>query len=200
MSRLTINWPGSLTLTRCQSSSAHTLGVVQCTLYAATQAYCNTAYQTLVWPKLEYASIAWSRQTPGKIRKLESIQNMTACFVTHKYNYTTSITGLKMSLNWPTLESRRNYRDWLTWYKTHHGLIHINFPDSVSQEQRLGCHNHPLAYRQFCLRVETYQHSLFAYTIPLWNGLLPASVATATTPPPAFQRLAMSNLFGLATP
>ena len=170
---------------------------VQRRLHAAPHACRNTAYQTLVRPKLEYASTAWSPQTPGKIRKLESIQNKAACFVTHKYDRITSVTGLKTSLNWPTLESRRNYRGCLMWYKIHHGLIHISFPDSVSQKQRLGRHDHQLAYRQICPRVEAYQHSFYFRTIPLWNGL-PASVATATTLP-AFQRLAMSNLFGLAT-
>ena len=81
-------------------AAAHTLGVVQRTLHAAPQACRNTAYQTLVRLKLEYASTAWSPQTPGKICKLESIQNKAARFVTHKYDCTSSVTGLKMSLNY----------------------------------------------------------------------------------------------------
>ena len=159
-------------LDKVSKAAARTLGVVQRTLHAAPQA------------KLEYASTAGSPQTPGKIRKLESIQNKAACFVTHKYDCTKSVTGLKMSLNWPTLESRRNYRDCLMWYKIHHGLIHISFPDSVSQKQRLGRYDHQLAYRQICPREEAYRHSFYVHTIPLWNGL-PASICSNCHNPPS---------------
>ena len=99
--------------------------------------------------------------TLGKIRKLEFIQSKAARFGTHRYDRTTSVTGLKMSLYWPTLESRRNYRDCLMGYKIHHGLIHISFPDSVSQNQRLGRHDHQVAYRLICPRVEGYRHSFY---------------------------------------
>ena len=143
--------------------------------------------------KLDLWASKWQMTFKSEAR---SIQNKAAGFVTHKYDRTTSVTGLKMSLNWPTVQSWWNYRDCLMWYKIHHGLIHISFPDSVSHKQKLGRHDHPLAYWQICPRVEA--HSFYVITIPPWNGL-PASVATATTLP-AFQRMAMSNLFGLATP
>ena len=151
-------------------------------LHAAPQACRNTAYQTLVrpnWstpplpgaPKLKVRSVSWS---PSRTRQPALWHTNTAH---HECNRAENVPELANPL-----ESWRNYRDCLMWYKIHHGLIHISFPDSVSQKQRLGCHDHQLAYTQICPRVETYLHSFYVQMIPLWNGLS-ASVATATTLP-----------------
>ena len=49
-------------------------------------------------PKLEYASSAWSPQSSGKVKRLESVQNKAARFVTRSYDRTTSVTQLKSNL------------------------------------------------------------------------------------------------------
>ena len=149
-------------------------------------------------PSANQTSTAWSFRTPSKILKIESNQNKTARFVAYKYDRTTSVTGLQISLNCPTQISQWNCNDCLMWHKIHHGLIHISFPDSVLPKQKLGRHDHTLAYRHIFLRVEACQQSFYNRTIPLWNGL-PVFVATTTTLP-SWQRLAMSKFFGLATP
>ena len=179
-------------------SATRTLGVVQRTLHAAPQACRRVAYQALIRPKLEYASTAWSPQTPGKIRQLEAVQSKAARFVAHSYSRHTSATALKSNLGWPPLALRRDYRDSVMWYKIHHGLVHITFPDIVVPKQRLGRHDHILAYRQVRPRVEAYRHSFYVRTIPLWNSL-PASVVSSPSLT-VFQRSAMLNICGGANP
>ena len=108
------------------------LGVIQCTLHETPKSCRATASQALVKPKLEYASTAWSPQTPGKIRLLESVQNKSARFVCRDYSRTTSVSGLKSSLKWDSLESRRNTKDCVMWYKVHNHLVHntAGFPEA----------------------------------------------------------------------
>ena len=52
---------------KVKRSAMRTLGVTQRTLHAAPKSYRATAYQTLVKPKLEYASTAWSPQTSARL-------------------------------------------------------------------------------------------------------------------------------------
>ena len=88
---------------KVKSSAMRALGVIQRTLHATPKSCRATAYQTLVKPKLEYASTAWSPQTLGKIRLLESVQNKAARFVCRDYSRTTRVSGLKSSLKWDSL-------------------------------------------------------------------------------------------------
>ena len=84
---------------KVKSSAMRVLGVIQRTLHATPKSCRATAHQILAKPKLEYASTKWSPQTPGKIRLLESVQNKASRFVCRDYSRTTSVSGLKSSLN-----------------------------------------------------------------------------------------------------
>ena len=174
-----------------KSSAIQALGVIQRTLHATPKSCRATAYQTLVKRKLEYASTAWSPHTLGKIRLLESVQNKAARFVCRDYSRTTSVSGLKSSLKWDWLESKRNTKDCVMWYKVHNHLVHMKFPTAVTQKPRLGRHDHQLAYLHISPRIDTYKYSYFVRTIPMWNGL-PAATVTAPILQ-AFQRLAMAH-------
>ena len=119
-----------------------TLGVIQRTLHATPKSCRATAYQTLVKPKLEYASTAWGSQTPGNMHLLEYVQNRAARFVCRDYSRTTSVTGLKSSLKWDSLEFHRNTKDCVMRYKVHNHEVHMKFPTVLTQKPRLGRHDH----------------------------------------------------------
>ena len=176
---------------KVKRSAMRTLGVIQRTLHAAPKSCRATAYQTLVKPKLEYASTAWSPQTSGKTRLLESVQNKAARFVCRDYSRTTSVSQLKTSLKWDPLEARRKAKDCVMRYKVHNHLVHLTFPTTVTPKPRLGRHDHQLAYRHLSPRIDAYKHSFFVRTIPMWNGLPATTVATPTLQ--AFQRLALAH-------
>ena len=176
---------------KVKRSVMRTLGVIQRTLHAAPKSCRATAYQTLVKPKLEYASTAWSPQTSGKTRLLESVQNKAARFVCRDYSRTTSVSQLKTSLKWDPLEARRKAKDCVMWYKVHNHLVHLTFPTTETPKPRLGRHDHQLACRHLSPRIDAYKHSFFVRTIPMWNGLPATTVATPTLQ--AFQRLALAH-------
>lgn len=164
-----LNWNQHIEHVR--KSAQRSLNVIQRTLHAAPSKIKQMAYQTLVRPKLEYASAAWSPHTTTNINKLERVQNKAARFVSRSYDYHTSVSGLKRDLGWADLSVRRKAHDCTLWFKIHHGYLLIPFPFPVQQKSRLARNNHDLAYQQLNSRVNCYFHSFFIRTIPIWNGL-----------------------------
>ena len=92
---------------KVKKRATQTLGLVQRTLHAAPRACKEMAYKTLVKPKLEYATTAWSPQTSGKIKQLESVQKKAARFVTRQYSREVRGDKIVQDLSWDTLETRR---------------------------------------------------------------------------------------------
>ncbi len=81
-----------------------TLGLVKRSLCPCKSSVKETAYQTLVRPKLEYGAVTWNPHTQSNIQKLEKVQHSTARFVCGDHRHTTRITGLLNKLSWQTLE------------------------------------------------------------------------------------------------
>ena len=185
-----LNWTAHCS--KVKKKAAQSLGIVQRTLHAAPKACKVTAYTALVRPKLEYATSAWSPQTTGKIKKLESIQRKAARFVCKDYRRETDSGELVKQLNWDTLKTRRDTRDSVMWYKIQHKLVHLPFPTTITPKPRLGRHDHPAAYLQLQPQVNAYKYSFFVRTIPLWNGL-PISAINAPTLQ-SFQRLTLVHM------
>ena len=67
------------------------------------------AYNTYVRPQLEYCSTIWNPWQKTLSQKMESVQRSAARYVCNNYNYTSSVTSMLKSLNWNTLEYRRNH-------------------------------------------------------------------------------------------
>ena len=84
---------------------------------ATVKCYC---YNTFVRPILEYACTVWSPYHEHNIYKIEMVQRRTAKFVMNNYNRTASATETVNSLQWYTLEKRRNnlrasMKELMTW-------------------------------------------------------------------------------------
>ena len=83
----------------------------------------ETAYKTLVRPKLQYVCSAWDRHHQKDKAALERIQRKAARFVTGSYDRTTSVTEMLQDLQWDTLEMMRRHARLSTIYKICHGLL-----------------------------------------------------------------------------
>ena len=84
------------------SQCARTLGLLKCTLHPATPKVKETAYNMLIRPKLEYATLAWNPHKQNNIDTLEKIQRSAATFTLNDHTCKTSTTELINKLGWET--------------------------------------------------------------------------------------------------
>ena len=161
-----------IAITCCKASRI--LGFVTRNLYKCPKSVKAKAYTTLVRPGMEYSAAIWSPHQATQKHKLESIQRKAARFVMHKpcnYKKPDSVTEMLGHFGWPSPEERRDTA-WVTlMYKIVHNLVHIPdiyHPISMTRSTRV---HHGMKFRQYQCNTESYRHSFFPATIPLWNTL-----------------------------
>ena len=106
-----------------------TLGFLKRNIRVHNKDLKSTAYKTLVRPQLEYASTVWSPHTDLDINKLESVQSRAARWVTHDYQYTSSVSTMLQDFNWRTLDQRRIDSRLVLLYKVTYNLVAIPASD-----------------------------------------------------------------------
>ena len=123
---------------------------------------------------------------PAIPRHWEKVQRWAVRWVKQNYRRSTCVDAMQQ-LHWPTLEKRRKQARLTTFYKFHHGLIHIesrHCPSKSDHPRRTTRHTHnltsPVTFHP------TGQHNyrqmtFFPRTIPEWSSL-PQEVTTAPTP------------------
>ena len=93
------------------------------------------AYLSLVRPHVEYCSPVWNPWTNKDISRIEAIQRRAARFVLQKYHRTDSVTTMLNTLEWQSLEKRRQAASLTLMYKMQNNLIAAN-----SAQYLLPCH------------------------------------------------------------
>ena len=86
------------------------IGFLNRNLRACSKPLKELSYKQFVLPILDYASSVWDPYHQGNINKLEMIQHRGARFVLNQpwqRNVRDSVSLLLQSLNWPTLQIRR---------------------------------------------------------------------------------------------
>ena len=123
------------------------------------------ACNTYIRPQLEYCSTIWNPWQKTLSQKIESVQRSAARYVCNNYNYTSSVTSMLKSLNWHTLEYRRNHSSLMYFYKIRNVLVHVD-------------HHHLIPTRNLNYLIPNSKNSVslkFLFpsnnTIRLWNSL-----------------------------
>ena len=129
------------------SKAKKVLGLIKRNLWNCPRTVKETAYKTLVRPKLQYACSAWDPHHQKDKAALERIQRKAARFVTGNYDRTTSVTEMLQDLQWDTLETMRRQEKLSTVYKMCHGLLDGDWADylKTNRERRTrGSHDFKL--------------------------------------------------------
>ena len=159
--------------------ATQSLGMVRRNLYSCSREVKAHAYTTLVRPKLEYASETWSPHTSKYIKKLEMVQHAAARYCFRNYSRSQSVTELINRLQWDSLETRRKVTDLKMFYKIENNFMKIQFPAVIQPiPYTTTRRQHP--YTKFIpiSTINSYKHSYFIRTLPIWNNL-PSTVVTS---------------------
>ena len=102
----------------------------------ASKSLRETAYFTLIWSQLEYASTVWSPWLCKDKLELEKVQRRAARFVCNNYDPMYSVTAMIDQLNWQKLENHRNNSHLCLLFKIIQQQIHVPTDDTFH-------HQHP---------------------------------------------------------
>ena len=109
------------------SKAKNVLGLIKRNLWNCPKSVKETAYTTLVRPKLQYACSAWDTHHQKAKAALERVQRKAARFVTENYDRSASMTAMLQDQKWDTLEAMRRHTRLSTMFKMCHGFLDGNF-------------------------------------------------------------------------
>ena len=158
------------------SKANSTLGFLRRNLRINSPTLKTLAYNTLVSPTLEYASIVWEPYTKMNIDKLEIVQRKAARFVLNRYHNTSSVSNMLEQLGWKSLPDRRMVLRLYMFYKIQ--TAWRSWADLFHPMTRPCRHLHCMSYEGPPSRTTYHQMSFFPRTIRDWNKL-PDSVVLA---------------------
>ncbi len=128
------------------------------------------AYFSLVRSTMDYSAAVWDPHLKKDQHKLEMVNRRAARFVMNDYSSTSSVTTMLDSLQWPSLESRRENQRLVLMYKIVHGLVAVPSTKLVPADDRTRS-NHQYKFRAISASSSAYKNSFFPRTIPAWNNL-----------------------------
>ena len=99
------------------SKASRSLGLIKRNLWNCPRKVCETAYTSIVRPKLEYASASLDPHYKKDISTLERVQRKATRFCLQNFSKTESVTDMLSDLKWDTLETRRKENRLTLMYK-----------------------------------------------------------------------------------
>ena len=108
------------------SKVSRSLGLIQRNLWNCPRKVRETAYTSIVQPKLEYTSASWDPHYKKDIWTLERVQKKAARFWLQNFHKTASVTDMLSDLKWDALETRRKKNSLTLMHKLSHNLVDIN--------------------------------------------------------------------------
>ena len=136
-----------------------------CTKGTTTQVR-NQIFTGLVRPQLEYGSNVWDpHQTTRGAR-----------YVMQDCDRQTSVSQIKSSLGWCTLQERRLINRLASFHKSVHKHHRLELPLYVIKPPRASKNHHSHSFQNIRAQSDQYLHSFLPRTIRTWN-LLPLVAA-----------------------
>ena len=165
-------------INRITGSANRTLGFVRSNIKTKMSKVHKTAYNTLVRPKLEYASALWDPHSKKRISQIEQVQQRAACWIVSNFDRQASITKIVQDLGWRTLDQRRADARLRLFYKILHGLVALPLPDYIQHRNRISRYCHSMTVKQVSTSTDYYKYSFSPLTIVQWNSLPQSAVCS----------------------
>ena len=162
---------------RICSKANRTIGFLQRNLHDCPTHIKDMSYKTLVRPILDYCSSVWDPYTQTLIKQIEAVQNRAARFVTGNHSRRSSVTAMKLKLNWEPLELRRKVGRLTNFHEAIAGRLAIPVRSALRPAGRNLRHTSTTnSYIPIPANKHCYKFSFIPRTIPEWNQL-PNSIA-----------------------
>lgn len=130
------------------------------------------AYNAIIRPKLEYASVVWDPYTKKDIQSLEALQKKAIRFIFNKYKRLDSPTQLMNANNIPTLAVRRKISRLKFLRNIFNGKLGMSAPSylkTTTARTTRNAHKHTLQH--IFAKTEAFKQSFFPRTVSDWNSL-----------------------------
>ena len=119
------------------SKANKVLGLLRRNLYSCSPIVKETAYKSLVRPRLEYCSSIWDPYHQEYKNKLESVQRRAARFVCKDFRRQSHVSDMLRYLNWKTLEDRRKISRLILLYKSVYNIVAIKIDEHYTNHEKI---------------------------------------------------------------
>ena len=171
---LTKNLKWSQHVSSISGKASKVLGLIKRNFWNCPRSVKETAYTTLVRPKLEYGCEAWDPHFKKDISSLEHVQRKAARFCLNNYQPTASVTEMLSELGWSSLETRRTIARLNLMYKICHGNVDIDKNSYLCSSKICGTRtrsSHDYKFFNINATKDVYFYSFFPRTLRVWNKL-----------------------------
>ena len=160
----------------CPKKATNVLNLCCCNLHMCSKEVRNSAYDMIVHPHLEYASVCWYPYTIHSTDKLEAVLCRAARFVLSFYDYhpAADLSGnIQKSLQWDSLQHRRAVADLCMLNRLRNNLANIAIPPMLVPSVKHICHYNHIQSLHF----DAFGSQFFACDVRLCN-IIPYHLAT----------------------
>ena len=164
------------------SKANRVLGLLRRNLYSCSAAVKETAFKTLVRPKLEYCASIWDPHHQNHKDRLEAVQRRAARFVCKDFRRKSSVSSMISKLGWKSLEERRAVSRLTLLYKSVNHIVAMN-TDQHQTKPVGGVSTRKSASISFIhptTKKDCLKFSFLPRTTAEWN-LLPANTRESTS-------------------
>ena len=132
-------------------------------LKIAPQHTKEVAYQTLVFPQLEYAAPIWYLYNETETKKVEKVQKTAARWVCRRWHNKSSVDDMLNELDWPSLEDRRLKSSLTFFCKIHSGTVSLDKDKYLTPAPRLRATraSHDSQYTRYMSYSDALKNSFF---------------------------------------
>ena len=148
-----------------------TLGLFKRILSGCTSEAKNTAYLTLVRPKLEYASSVWNPYTQCNVEKIEMVQCLKARSVYQDYSHFSHFSLVIKELGWDSFEHHRLFNEVGMFYRIYKGHVCVSLPAETSRNKNTPTFKQYAPFHQLDTMNDAKKYSFYPSSIRIWNSL-----------------------------
>ena len=168
-----ISWAGP-SISATVSKANKFLGLLRQNLYSCSPFVKETAYKSLVQPKIECCSSIWGPYHEEYENKHESVKRRATRFVFNDFRRQSHVSDMLRDLNWKTLEDRRTIYRLNLLHKWDHSIVAINIDEHYTNHEIRNITTRKTSSISFAhptARMNCYRYSFILRTVAEWNRL-----------------------------